>query len=79
MAIAAMMHFRLVLPKDDDFRLNLHVEWQEMLIAKSNMSVVQRVLNAEVEANHHQRYHVCVTPVQCAAPWPYEARRAGAR
>eukprot|EP00965_Chrysotila_dentata_P074792 2471248-Pleurochrysis_carterae.AAC.1 len=31
---AAMMSFRLVLPKEDDFRLNLHVERREM--TKSN-------------------------------------------
>ena len=49
MTNAAMMPFRLVLPKDDDFRLNLHVERREM--TKSNRSVAQRILDVEVEAN----------------------------
>eukprot|EP00965_Chrysotila_dentata_P075455 2491644-Pleurochrysis_carterae.AAC.1 len=34
MTTAAVMPFRLVLPKEDDFRLNLHVESREM--TKSN-------------------------------------------
>eukprot|EP00965_Chrysotila_dentata_P032620 1087000-Pleurochrysis_carterae.AAC.1 len=45
MTKAAMMPFKLVLPKDDDFRLNLHVKRREMI--KSNRSVAQRVLNVE--------------------------------
>ena len=65
MTNAAMMPFRLVLPKDDDFRLNLHVERRE--ITKSNRSVAQRVLNVEVEADRHRRYHVWETPVRCTA------------
>eukprot|EP00965_Chrysotila_dentata_P017521 582134-Pleurochrysis_carterae.AAC.3 len=36
-SIAAMVSFRLVLPKVDDCRLNLHVERQEM--TKRNRSV----------------------------------------
>ena len=62
---AAMMSFWLVLPKDDDFRLNLHVERRKM--TKSNRSVAQRVLNVEVEADRHRRYHVWETPVRCTA------------
>eukprot|EP00965_Chrysotila_dentata_P160443 5297582-Pleurochrysis_carterae.AAC.1 len=49
---AAMMPFRLVLPKDDDFRLYLHVERREMM--KSNRSVAQHVLNVEVEGDRHR-------------------------
>eukprot|EP00965_Chrysotila_dentata_P110054 3636486-Pleurochrysis_carterae.AAC.1 len=52
MTNAAMMPFRLVLPKGDDFRLNLHVERREM--TKSNRSVAQRVLNVKVEADRHR-------------------------
>ena len=59
---AAMMSFWLVLPKDDDFRLNLHVERRG--ITSSNRSVAQRVLNADVEADRHRRYHVWVSPVR---------------
>eukprot|EP00965_Chrysotila_dentata_P233231 6199472-Pleurochrysis_carterae.AAC.1 len=47
---------RLVLPKYDDFRLDLHVERREMI--KSNRSVAKRVFNVEVEADRHQRHHV---------------------
>eukprot|EP00965_Chrysotila_dentata_P254724 6211976-Pleurochrysis_carterae.AAC.2 len=32
-------------------------------MTKSNRSVAQRVLNPEVKADHHQRYHVWETPV----------------
>eukprot|EP00965_Chrysotila_dentata_P174332 5755207-Pleurochrysis_carterae.AAC.1 len=60
------MPFRLVLLKDDDFRLNLYVERREMM--KSNRSVAQRILNVEVEAERHRRYHVRETPVQYGAP-----------
>eukprot|EP00965_Chrysotila_dentata_P038240 1270486-Pleurochrysis_carterae.AAC.1 len=60
-----MMPFRLVLPKDEDFRLNLYVERRE--ITKSNRSVAQRVLNIEVEADRHLRYYVWETPVRCTA------------
>eukprot|EP00965_Chrysotila_dentata_P116693 3857757-Pleurochrysis_carterae.AAC.1 len=60
-----MMPFKLVLPKDDDFRLNLHVEYREMTM--SNRSVAQRVLNNEVDADRHRRYHVWETPVRCTA------------
>eukprot|EP00965_Chrysotila_dentata_P256382 6212519-Pleurochrysis_carterae.AAC.1 len=74
---AAMVPFRLVLPKNDDFRLNLHVERREM--AKSNRFVAQRVLNVEVEADRH---HCIGTPcgrhLQYGAPlrsWRYESRR----
>eukprot|EP00965_Chrysotila_dentata_P097121 3210107-Pleurochrysis_carterae.AAC.1 len=56
MTNAVMMPLRLVLPKDDDFRLNLHVERLE--ITKSNRCVVQRVLNVEVSADRHRTYHV---------------------
>eukprot|EP00965_Chrysotila_dentata_P048494 1608679-Pleurochrysis_carterae.AAC.2 len=66
MTTAAMMPFRLLLPKDDDFRLFFHVERRETL-TKSNRSVAQRVLNVEVEADHHRRYHVWETPVRCTA------------
>eukprot|EP00965_Chrysotila_dentata_P088946 2936239-Pleurochrysis_carterae.AAC.2 len=65
MTNAAMMPFKLVLPKDDDFRLNLHVEHREM--TKSNRSVAQRVLKVEVEADLHRRYHVWETPVRHTA------------
>eukprot|EP00965_Chrysotila_dentata_P063440 2102887-Pleurochrysis_carterae.AAC.1 len=68
MTNAAMIPFRLVLPKDDDFRLNLHVKRREM--TKSNRSIVQRDLNAEVETDRHhrlRRYHVWETPVRCTA------------
>eukprot|EP00965_Chrysotila_dentata_P043599 1449581-Pleurochrysis_carterae.AAC.1 len=60
-----MMPFRLDLPKDDDFRLNLHVERREM--TRSIRSVAQRVLNVEIEADRHKRYHVRETPVRCTA------------
>eukprot|EP00965_Chrysotila_dentata_P115837 3828933-Pleurochrysis_carterae.AAC.1 len=80
MATAAMMPFRLmVLPKDDDFRLNLYVERREM--TKSHSSVAQRVLNVEVEADRHRRYHVWGTPVRCtakAAALRVAARQRGA-
>eukprot|EP00965_Chrysotila_dentata_P188401 6172712-Pleurochrysis_carterae.AAC.1 len=33
----------------------------------SNRSVAQRILNVEVEADHHQRYHVWEKPVRCTA------------
>eukprot|EP00965_Chrysotila_dentata_P095474 3155398-Pleurochrysis_carterae.AAC.1 len=56
---------KLVLPKDDDVRPNLHVERRG--ITKSNRSVAQRVPNVEVEADHHQKYHVWETPVRCTA------------
>eukprot|EP00965_Chrysotila_dentata_P070163 2317275-Pleurochrysis_carterae.AAC.1 len=60
-----MMPFRLDLPKDDDFRLSLHVERRE--ITKRNRSVAQRVLNVKVEADRHRKYHVWETPVRCSA------------
>eukprot|EP00965_Chrysotila_dentata_P106359 3513160-Pleurochrysis_carterae.AAC.1 len=60
-----MMPFRLVSPKDEDFRLNLHIKRQEM--TRSNRSVAQRVLNVEVEADRHRRYRVWETPVRCTA------------
>eukprot|EP00965_Chrysotila_dentata_P199297 6179293-Pleurochrysis_carterae.AAC.6 len=47
---AAMMPFRLVLPKDDKLRLNLHFERREM--TKGNRSDAQHVvLTVEVEAD----------------------------
>eukprot|EP00965_Chrysotila_dentata_P185205 6114127-Pleurochrysis_carterae.AAC.1 len=58
MTIAAMMPFRLFLPKNDDFQLNLQVERRE--ITKSNRSVAQRVLIAKVEADRHLTYDVWV-------------------
>eukprot|EP00965_Chrysotila_dentata_P031403 1046783-Pleurochrysis_carterae.AAC.1 len=64
------MPFRLVLPKDDDLRLNLHVEHQEM--TKSNKSVAQCILNVEVEAHRQgttcrgHRYRALLRP------WCYE-------
>eukprot|EP00965_Chrysotila_dentata_P120031 3970314-Pleurochrysis_carterae.AAC.1 len=71
------MPFRLVLPKDDDFRLNLHVECRE--ITKNNRSVAQGVLNVEVEADRHRRYHMWRhqygAPVR---PWRYESLRVSA-
>eukprot|EP00965_Chrysotila_dentata_P161222 5324259-Pleurochrysis_carterae.AAC.1 len=42
-----MMAFKLVLPKDKYFRLNLQVERGEM--TKSNRSVVERVFNVKVD------------------------------
>eukprot|EP00965_Chrysotila_dentata_P185891 6137042-Pleurochrysis_carterae.AAC.1 len=65
MTTAAMLPFTLVLPKDDDVRLNLYVERREM--AESNRSVAQRVPNVEVEANRHRMYHAWKTPVQRTA------------
>eukprot|EP00965_Chrysotila_dentata_P109492 3618337-Pleurochrysis_carterae.AAC.1 len=56
------MPFRLILPKDDDIRLNLNVERREM--TKSNRTVAQRVLNVKVEADCHRMYHVWETPVR---------------
>eukprot|EP00965_Chrysotila_dentata_P173838 5738817-Pleurochrysis_carterae.AAC.1 len=52
MTNAAVMPFRLVLPKNDDFRLNFHVERRKM--TESNKSVAQRVLNVEGEADCHR-------------------------
>eukprot|EP00965_Chrysotila_dentata_P099655 3294016-Pleurochrysis_carterae.AAC.5 len=49
MTITAIMPFRLVLSKDNNFRLNLHVERRKM--TKRNRSVAQRVLNVKVEAD----------------------------
>eukprot|EP00965_Chrysotila_dentata_P136315 4507267-Pleurochrysis_carterae.AAC.1 len=65
MTNAAMMPYRLFLPKDDDFRLYLHV---------------QRVLNVEVDANRHRSYHVWETPVRGAPlrPWRYGSLRVSA-
>eukprot|EP00965_Chrysotila_dentata_P101691 3357455-Pleurochrysis_carterae.AAC.1 len=65
MTNVGVMLFRLVLPKDDAFRLNLHVERQEM--TKSNRSVPQRVFNVKVEADRHRRYHVWETAVRCTS------------
>eukprot|EP00965_Chrysotila_dentata_P254752 6211983-Pleurochrysis_carterae.AAC.1 len=36
-------------------------------MTKGNRSVAQRVLNVEVEANRHRRYHGWETPVLCTA------------
>eukprot|EP00965_Chrysotila_dentata_P087911 2902604-Pleurochrysis_carterae.AAC.1 len=52
MTTPALMPFRLVLPKNGNFRLNLHFGRRE--IAKSNKSVAQRILNVEVEADRHR-------------------------
>eukprot|EP00965_Chrysotila_dentata_P105479 3483752-Pleurochrysis_carterae.AAC.1 len=49
MTHAAVMPFRLVLPKDNELRLNLYVELREM--TKSNRSVALPILNVEAEAN----------------------------
>eukprot|EP00965_Chrysotila_dentata_P133043 4399201-Pleurochrysis_carterae.AAC.2 len=64
-AQAAMMPFEQVLPKDDDFRLDFHVERRKT--TKSNSSVAQRVLNVGVEADRHRKYHVWETLVRCTA------------
>eukprot|EP00965_Chrysotila_dentata_P179632 5931605-Pleurochrysis_carterae.AAC.1 len=53
-----MMPFRLVLPNDDNFRLNFHVERREM--TNCNRSVAQRVLNVEVEADRHPGTEVLI-------------------
>eukprot|EP00965_Chrysotila_dentata_P046674 1549884-Pleurochrysis_carterae.AAC.1 len=47
-------------------------------MTKSNRFVNQRVLNVEVEANRHRRYHVWDTPVRCTAPWRYKSLRVSA-
>eukprot|EP00965_Chrysotila_dentata_P219997 6191494-Pleurochrysis_carterae.AAC.1 len=60
------MPFRLVLPKNDDRRW-FSTQCQTSEITESNRSVGQRVLNAKVEADCHQKYHVWETPVRCTA------------
>eukprot|EP00965_Chrysotila_dentata_P217972 6190333-Pleurochrysis_carterae.AAC.1 len=48
MANAAMMPFKLVLLKNDDFSFNLHVKRQEM--TECSRSVAQRIFDVKVEA-----------------------------
>eukprot|EP00965_Chrysotila_dentata_P200136 6179824-Pleurochrysis_carterae.AAC.1 len=61
MTNTARMPFRLVLPKGDFFRLNLHLGRQEM--TKSNRSVAQRVLTIVAGGTTYER-HQYGTPLR---------------